>query len=195
MLLKLQSRGMNTPHLEIGDGALGFWAALDEVYPKAIYQRCWQHKANNVINYLPKKAQAKARESLTDIWQAETKDDAEKSFDLFIAMYEDKYPKASRCLEKDRLNLLGFYDFPAKHWQSIRTTNPIESAFATIRHRTKRSKGCLSRDTMLHMMFKLGECAQKRWHRLRGFDYLAKVIEGVQFKDGIEVTEKNRDAA
>lgn len=195
VLLKLQSRGMNTPHLGIGDGALGFWAALDEVYPDAIHQRCWQHKANNVINYLPKKAQAKARESLTDIWQAETKDDAEKSFDLFIAMYEDKYPKASRCLEKDRLNLLGFYDFPAKHWQSIRTTNPIESAFATIRHRTKRSKGCLSRETMLHMMFKLGECAQKRWHRLRGFDYLAKVIEGVQFKDGIEVTEQNQNAA
>jgi transposase-like protein len=120
---------------------------------------------------------------------------AEKAFDLFIKTYEPKYPKATLCLQKDREELLAFYDFPAQHWQSIRTTNPIESTFATIRHRTKRSKGCLSRDAMLHMMFKLGQCAERQWRRLRGFDYLAKVITGVKFKDGIEVTEVDQAAA
>ncbi len=129
------------------------------------------------------------------IWKAETKADAETAFDLFIETYEPKYPKATLCLEKDREELLAFYDFPAKHWQSIRTTNPIESTFATIRHRTKRSRGCLTRDGMLHMMFKLGQCAQKNWRRLRGFDDLAKVITGVNFNDGIEVTNVDQAAA
>ena len=118
-----------------------------------------------------------------------------KAFDLFIKKFEPKYPKAALCLQKDRGELMAFYDFPAQHWQSIRTTNPIESTFGTIRHRTKRSKGCLSRDGMLNMMYKLGECAQNNWRRLRGFDYLAKVITGVKFKDGIEVTKSNRDVA
>ena len=118
-----------------------------------------------------------------------------KAFDLFIETYVEKYPKVAQCLLKDQLELLTFYDFPAKHWQSIRTTNPIESTFATIRHRTKRSKGCLSRDTMLHMMFKLGLCAEKRWRKLRGFDYLAKVITGIKFTDGVEVQEVNQKVA
>ena len=126
---------------------------------------------------------------------AETRVDAKKAFDLFLKTYEPKYPKAALCLQKDRAELLAFYDFPAQHWQSIRTTNPIESTFATIRHRTKRSKGCLSRDGMLHMMFKLGQCAEKQWRRLRGFDYLTKVITGVKFKDGIEATEVDQAAA
>ena len=195
VLLKLKSRGMNGPELAIGDGAMGFWAALEEVYPETRQQRCWMHKTMNVLNCLPKSAQAKAKGSLHDIWQAETKADAEKAFDLFIKMYEPKYPKAAICLQKDRDEMMAFYDFPAQHWQSIRTSNPIESTFGTIRHRTRRSKGCLSRDGMLHMMFKLGQCAEKKWRRLRGFDYLTKVITGVKFKDGVEVTEVDLVAA
>ena len=186
VLLKLKARGMNGPELAIGDGAMGFWAALEEVTRQ---QRCWMHKTMNVLNCLPKSAQAKAKDSLHDIWQAETKADAEEAFDLFIKMYEPKYPKAAICLQKDRDEMMAFYDFPAQHWQSIRTSNPIESTFGTIRHRTRRSKGCLSRDGMLHMMFKLGQCAEKKWRRLRGFDYLTKVITGVKFKDSVEVTE------
>ena len=126
---------------------------------------------------------------------ADNRELAEKAFDVFIASYEDKYPQATRCLQKDYDQLLTFYDFPAKHWQSIRTTNPIESVFATIRHRTKRSKGCLSRLTMLHMMYKLGECAEKNWRKLRGFNDLAKVIVGVKFKDGIEEQPVSQSAA
>jgi len=186
VLLNLKSRGMNPPKLAIGDGAMGFWAAMDEVYPTSRQQRCWQHKTLNVLNCLPKLSQPKAKAAIHDIWQAETKDDATKAFDLFIKTYEPKYPKAALCLQKDREELMAFFDFPAQHWQSIRTSNPIESAFATIRHRTKRSKGCLTRDGMLHMMFKLGQCAEQNWRKLRGFDYLAKVITGVKFKDGIE---------
>ena len=153
ILLKLKQRGMNPPKLAIGDGAMGFWAALEEVYPKTRSQRCWVHKCGNVLNYLPKSAQPRAKQALHEIWQAETKADAEKAFDLFIESYEAKYPKATICLQKDREEMLAFYDFPALHWQSIRTSNPIESTFGIIRHRTKRSKGCLSRDGMLHMMF------------------------------------------
>ena len=182
ILLKLKQRGMNPPKLAIGDGAMGFWAALEEVYPKTRSQRCWVHKCGNVLNYLPKSAQPRAKQALHEIWQAETKADAEKAFDLFIESYEAKYPKAAICLQKDREEMLAFYDFPALHWQSIRTSNPIESTFGTIRHRTKRSKGCLSRDGMLQMMFKLGQCAEKRWSLLRGFGYLAKVIEGTAFQ-------------
>ena len=195
VLLKLKSRGMNTPQLAIGDGAMGFWSALEEVYVDARQQRCWMHKTMNVLNCLPKSVQAKAKQALHAIWQAESKEQAEKFFDLFIKTYEAKYPKATLCLEKDREELLTFYDFPAQHWQSLRTSNSIESTFGTIRHRTKRSKGCLSREAMLHMMFKLGQCAEKKWRRLRGFDYLAKVVTGVQFQDGIEVNKANQNAA
>jgi len=195
VLLKLKARGMNIPELAIGDGAMGFWTALEEVYPQTRQQRCWMHKTMNVLNCLPKSAQPKAKQALHEIWQAQTRDDAEKAFDLFIKTYEPKYPKAAICLHKDREELMAFYDFPAQHWQSIRTSNPIESTFGTIRHRTKRSKGCLSRDGMLHMMFKLGQCAEKKWRRLRGFDYLAKVVTGIKFKDGVEVTEVDQVAA
>ena len=195
VLLKLKSRGMNVPELAIGDGAMGFCAALEEVYPESRQQRCWMHKTMNVLNCLPKSLQPKAKQALHEIWQANTREDAEKAFDLFLKTYEPKYPKAALCLEKDRDELMAFYDFPAQHWQSIRTSNPIESTFGTIRHRTKRSKGCLTRDGMLHMMFKLGQCAQKNWRRQRGFNYLAKVITGVKFRDGIEVTESDQAAA
>ena len=145
----------------------------------------------NVLNYLPKSAQAKGKQSLHDIWQAE----AEKAFDLFVKMYEPKYPKAAICLQKDRDETMAFYDFPAHHWQSIWTSNLRESTFGTIRHRTRRSKGCLSRDGMLHMMFKLGQCAEKKWRRLRGFDSLTKVMTGLKFKDGVEVTDVDLVAA
>ena len=189
LLLGLRGRGMkNPPKLAIGDGALGFWPALEEVYGETRQQRCWVHKTANVLNYLPKSSQPKAKTQLHDIWQAETKEKAERAFDLFITMYEDKYPRATQCLEKDREELMAFYDFPAKHWRSIRTTNPIESAFGCIRHRTRRSKGCLSSEGMLHMIFKLGMCVEKNWRRLNGFDFLGKVITGVKFKDGIEET-------
>ena len=195
VLLKLKSRGMNVPELAIGDGAMGFWSALEEVYPETREQRCWMHKTMNVLNCLPESVQAKAKQALHGIWQAETREEAEKAFDLFLTTYEPKYPKAALCLQKDHEELMAFYDFPAQHWQSLRTSNPIESTFGTIRHRTKRSKGCLTRDGMLHMMFKLGQCAEKNWRRLRGFDYLAKVITGVKFKDGIEVTQVDQVAA
>jgi transposase-like protein len=195
VLLKLKSRGMNAPKLAVGDGAMGFWAALDEVYPETGQQRCWMHKTMNVLNCLPKTAHVNAKQALHSIWQAETKENAEKAFDLFIETYDPKYPKATLCLLKDRDELMAFFDFPAQHWQSIRTSNPIESTFGTIRHRTKRSKGCLTRNGMLHMMFKLGLCAEKNWRRLRGFNYLAKVITGIKFKDGIEVTEVDQVAA
>lgn len=195
VLLKLKARGMNVPELAIGDGAMGFWAALEEVYPETGQQRCWMHKTMNVLNGLPKSIQPKAKQALHGIWQAPTRAEAQKAFDLFIRTYEPKYPKAALCLQKDREELLAFYDFPAQHWQSIRTSNPIESTFGTIRHRTKRAKGCLSRDGMLHMMFKLGRCAEKTWRRLRGFDYLAKVVTGIQFRDGVEVTDVDQAAA
>ena len=195
VLLQLKGRGMNSPQLAIGDGAMGFWSAIEEVYPETRHQRCWVHKTANILNHLPKTAQPKAKKALHQIWMAETRTNAGNAFDLFVESYGAKYPKATLSLQKDREELLAFYDFPAMHWQSIRTSNPIESTFGTIRHRTKRTKGCLNRDGMLHMMFKLSQCAQQKWIRLRGFDYLAKVIEGVKFKDGIEVTSENQMAA
>lgn len=195
VLLNLKSRGMNTPKLAIGDGAMGFWAALEELLPETVQQRCWMHKTMNVLNCLPKSSQPKAKQALHNIWQAETRADAEHAFDLFVTTYDAKYPKATLCLQKDREELMAFYNFPATHWQSIRTSNPIESTFGTIRHRTKRSKGCLSRDGMLHMMFKLGMCAEENWRRLRGFNYLAQVITGVKFRDGIEVKSVDQVAA
>ena len=195
MLLDLKRRGMNIPKLAVGDGAMGFWAALDKVYPETRHQRCWVHKSANVLNYLPKAIQQRAKTALKQIWLAETREAANTAFDDFIEVYQDKYPKAVQCLIKDRVQLMAFYDFPAKHWQSICTTNPIESTFATIRHRTMRAKGCLNRSGMLCMMFKLGQCAQENWRRLRGFKELGKVIEGVKFKDGVEVKEQTDQVA
>lgn len=195
VLLGLKARGMNTPKLAVGDGAMGFWAALEEIYSDTRQQRCWMHKTGNVLNCVPKSVQPKVKTALHDIWQADTKENAEAAFDQFEELFEAKYPKAVQCLQKDREELMAFYDFPAQHWQSLRTTNPIESTFSTIRHRTKRAKGCLTRDGMLHMIFKLGQCAQKNWRRQRGFSYLAKVITGVRFRDGIEVNSDNQVAA
>ena len=195
VLLGMKARGLKAPELAAGDGALGFWAALDEIYPTTRTQRCWVHKTANVLNALPRTVQPKAKQALHEIWQAPTREDAETAFDCFITTYEAKYPKAATCLAKDRDSLLTFYDFPATHWQHLRTTNPIESTFATIRHRTRRAKGCVTRDSLLHMMFKLGECAEKSWRKLRGFAYLAKVIEGVKFVNGEEVEQPGLVAA
>jgi transposase-like protein len=191
VLLELKRRGLTIPpRLAVGDGALGFWAALEELYPETRHQRCWKHKTVNVLNYLPRALQPKAKAGLHEIWMAETKADAQRAFDHFIASFSAKYPKASECLAKDRAELLAFYDFPAEHWTHLRTSNPIESTFATVRHRTKRTKGCLTRDGMLAMIFKLGMSAQRNWRRLRGFQWLAKVIDGVKFRDGIEFHEQ-----
>ena len=185
VLPSLKNRGLTAPKPAIGDGAMGFWAALEEVFPTTRRQRCRMHKTGNVLNYLPRLSQPRAKKMLHDIRQAETRGDAHKAFDLFVETFEVKYPGAAECLIKDREELMTFFDFPAQHRQSIRTSNPIESSFATIRHRTRRTKGCLSRDGMLYMMFRLGQCAGKSRRKLRGFAHLTDVIEGVDFINGI----------
>ena len=196
VLLGMKQRGFTRPaKLAVGDGALGFWSALSEVYPQTRSQRCWMHKSGNVLNYFPKSGQAKAKQGLQEIWMAETRAQAARAFDDWIERYEDKYPKATACLARDREQLLAFYDFPAAHWTHLRTTNVIESAFATIRHRSSRAKGCVTRRTMLSMIYKMGMSAETSWRRLRGFHQLGKVIEGVKFHDGIEVTEDSRAVA
>lgn len=191
LLLDLKRRGLDvSPELMIADGALGFWKAAGEIWPKAAEQRCWVHKTANVLAKLPKSQQPKAKRALQEIWMAETKAVAEAAFDAFIESYALKYEKAADCLAKDRDALLAFYDFPAEHWKHLRTTNPIESTFATVRHRTVRAKGCLSNKTALVMVFKLLEGAHKSWRRLDGHNQLPKLILGVKFADGLEVVPK-----
>ncbi|MGC2031795.1 MAG: IS256 family transposase [Steroidobacteraceae bacterium] len=193
LLRDLKERGLKlAPNLAVGDGALGFWAALEEIFPTTRQQRCWVHKTANILNYLPKSLQARAKAGLHDIWMADTQANAETAFDRFVTNYAAKYPKATECLAKDRAALLAFYAFPAEHWIHIRSSNVIESSFATIRHRTDRTKGCLTRDGMLAMIYKLGQSAERSWRRLRGFEWLAKVVEGVKFRDGIEVKNEVR---
>jgi transposase-like protein len=192
LLLDLKRRGLTIgPKLAVADGALGFWQAVEEIWPKTRGQRCWVHKAANVLNKLPKSQQPKANRVLQDIWMAETKKDAIVAFDAFVETYGVKYDKALACLVKDRASLLAFYDFPAEHWKHLRTTNPIESTFATIRHRTVRSKNCLSNKTALAMIFKLAQEAEKSWRRLDGHNQLPKVIQDVKFTDGIEAAIKS----
>ena len=186
LLVDLKARGFAPPALAVGDGALGFWAALREVYPTTRTQRCWVHKMANILNKLPKGVHAKAKQGLQAIWMAESRAAATRALNQFIRTYEDKYPKATACLDDDRESLLTFYDFPAAHWQSIRTTNPIESTFATVRLRTARTRGCVSRTSLLTMVYKLGLCAEQNWRRLRGFKHLADVIENVKFIDGVK---------
>jgi putative transposase len=191
LLLGLKRRGLTmAPELAVADGGVGFWKALGEVWPATREQRCWVHKTANVLNKLPKSQQPKAKRALQEIWMAETRNDAEASFDAFIETYELKYEKAAECLKKDRGALLAYYDFPAEHWKHLRTSNPIESTFATVRHRTIRSKGCLSNKTALAMVFKLVEGAQKSWRRLDGHNQLPKIIRGVKFTDGLEIAAK-----
>jgi putative transposase len=187
LLRGLQARGLKVdPKLAVADGALGFWAAARKAWPTTREQRCWVHKTANVLNKLPKSVQPKAKAMLHEIWQAETKAVAETAFDRFVTTFEAKYPKATACLAKDREVLLTFYDFPAEHWIHLRTTNPIESTFATVRLRHRRTKGSGSRTACLMMVFKLARAAEKRWRRLNGSALLPEVIRGVRFVDGIK---------
>jgi putative transposase len=193
VLMDLKSRGLaKGPLLAIGDGALGFWKAIGKVFPVARCQRCWVHKTANVLNSLPKSLQSKAKSLLHQIWQADNKEEAERHFKNFISTYEAKYPKAVQCLEKDHDCLLAFYDFPAEHWRHIRTSNPIESTFSTVRLRTNKVRGCFSANTVITMAFKLCQSAQKGWIRLHHPERLAQIIQGVKFVNGIE---ENRIAA
>lgn len=186
LLRDLRSRGLtNSPKLSIGDGALGFWGALNEIYPESRHQRCWVHKLRNLLNKLPKSSQEQAKKRINDIYMAETKEAALQAYNSFISYYGSKFPKVVECLEKDKDKMLTFYDFPAEHWTHIRTTNPVESAFATVRHRTKKSKNCFSRRTILASVFKLFLESQKRWAKLKGRNKLPEVINMEKFINGI----------
>jgi putative transposase len=197
LLLRLRDENglVLAPELATGDGALGFWQALHEVWPTTRQQRCWVHKTANVLNVLPKSVHGKAKQDLHAIYEAENRDKAEEAFDRFLAKYGARYDKAAACLTKDRDALLAFYDFPAEHWKHVRTTNPIESTFATVRLRTDKTKGCLSRKTALAMVFKLVKTAERHWRRLDGSDRLAQIIEGVRFRDGEPVQTTGEHAA
>jgi len=186
VLLDLKQRGLAlAPKLATGDGALGFWAALRQVYPETRGQRCWMHKTANVLNKMPRSVQRRAKADLHEIWMAETREGANKAFDDFLAKYQAKFDGACECLSKDREALLAFYDFPAEHWRHLRTTNPVESTFATIRLRHRRTKGNGTRKTSLAMMFKLAQAAQKHWHRLNGHEHLGLLLRGRVFVDGM----------
>lgn len=185
LLLELKARGLDVaPEVAVGDGALGIWKALLKVFPTTRHQRCWVHKTANVLNKMPKRQHPDAKRRLHEIWMAATREDAGRAFDHFVEVYRAKYPKAASCLEQDREELLAFYDFPAEHWQHLRTTNPIESSFATVRLRTNKTKGCGSRIATLTMVFKLAQSAERSWRRLNGHHLLTDIIHGTQFKDG-----------
>jgi len=186
LLLDLKRRGLKQgPKLCIGDGGLGFWAAVREIFPKACEMRCWVHKTANILDKLPKSMQSKAKSHIYDMYRAENKKEALGAYDHFIDVYQDKFPKAVECLTKDKDSLFTFYDFPAVHWIHIRTTNPIESTFATVRLRTKRTKGCGSRTATLTMVFKLALEAEKTWKRLKGYNLIPLVLEERVFLDGV----------
>ncbi|HJU30331.1 MAG TPA: IS256 family transposase [Hyphomicrobiaceae bacterium] len=196
LLVELKARGLSlAPELAIGDGALGLWRALEEVFPTTRHQRCWQHKVLNVLNKVPKSVQPGMKAALREVWQAPNRKAAETAIDIFAEKYRAKYAKAVDCLVKDREALLSFFDFPAEHWDHLRTSNPIESVFATVRHRTVRSKGALSPKTAKLMVFRLVMAAAKSWRRLKGDNQLPKVITGVRFRDGVEVTETPNQCA
>jgi transposase-like protein len=196
LLVDLKARGLSiAPQVAIGDGALGFWKALDEAFPTARHQRCWLHKTLNVLDKFPKSMQPNAHKDLREIWLSPNRDAAEAAMTTFAEKYAPKYDKAVECLTKDRETLLTFFDFPADHWDHLRTSNPIESVFATVRHRTVRMKGALSQDTARLMVFKLVMAASKTWRRLQGQNQLPKVINGVKFKDGIEAVDEIKSAA
>ena len=195
-LVDLKARGLSVaPKIAVGDGALGFWKALDEVFPGTRHQRCWLHKVMNVLDKVPKSVQGKMKADLREISAAPTRAEAEKAIAVFVEKYGAKYPKAVECLTKDRDALLSFFDLPAEHWDHLRTTNPIESVFATVRHRTVRTKGALSPVTAKLMVFKLVMAAAKTWRRLKGEKLLPKVVAGVTFKNGTEVIDVPADRA
>jgi putative transposase len=190
LLVDLQQRGLaNAPELATGDGALGFWKALDEIWPATRHQRCWVHKTANVLNKAAKSVQPGMKQGLREIWMSSDRAAAEKAINGFALKYGAKYEKAVECLTKDREALLAFFDFPAEHWVHLRTTNPIESIFATVRHRTVRTKGALSPKTARLMVFKLVAAAAKTWRKLKGENLLPKIIQGAKFRDGVEIIE------
>ena len=190
VLLGLKDRGLQAgPLLAVGDGAMGFWAAMEEDFPQTAHQRCWFHKMGNVLNALPKSLQGRAKADMQEIWMAATRNEAHAAFAKFVGHYKGKYPKAVEKMEKDRDSLLAFYSFPAEHWQHIRTTNPIESTFATVRHRTSRTRNCVSRATFLGLAFKLIEEAEKSWQKIRGADKIELLLKGIPFKDGEPVQD------
>jgi putative transposase len=190
LLLDLKRRGVDeAPLLCVGDGALGLWAALEEVYPLTRHQRCWVHKTANVLDKLPKKLQPAAKRMLQAMYMSPTKAEALATYREFLELYGAKYPKACQCLKKDEDVLFTFYEFPAEHWRHLRTSNPIESTFATVRHRSRQTKGCGSRAATLGMVFKLAMEAQRGWRKLNGYELIDKVIRGVRFEDGAEVRE------
>ena len=188
LLVDLKARGLSiAPEVAVGDGALGFWKALDEMFPAMRHQRCWLHKTPNVLDKFPKSVQPNVHKDLREIWLASDRAMAETAIAAFAEKYAPKCDMAVECLIKDRETLLTFFDFRADHWDRLRTTNPVESVFATVRHRTVRMKGALSQDTARLMVFKLVMAASKTWRRLQGQNQLPKVIQGVKFQDGIEV--------
>ena len=190
LLIEVKRRGLAiAPEIAVGDGALGFWKALDEIYPGTRHQRCWLHKIGNVLNKVVKSVQPAMKADLREIHGAPTRAAAEGAVNVFVEKYGAKYPRAAECLTKDQDALLAFYDFPAEHWVHLRTSNPIESVFATVRHRTVRTKGALSPTTARLMVFKLVMAASKTWRRLQGENQLPKLVAGVTFRDGTEVTE------
>src|SRR3954471_10169268 len=196
LLVDLKARGLTiAPELAVADGALGFWKALDEVFPGTCHQRCWFHKTGNVLNKVAKSIQPAVKQDLREIWMAPDLKAAERALAVFEKKYGAKYSGAVECLTKDRDALLAFYNFPAEHWDHVRTTNPIESVFATVRHRTVRVKGALSQDTAKLMVFKLITAAARTWRKLKGENQLPKVIQGVKFRDGIEVTVPTSNSA
>jgi putative transposase len=190
LLLDLKARGLQSgPLLAAGDGAMGLWAALAEVFPKTRHQRCWFHKTGNILSALPKSQHGRAKAGLQEIWQAATREEALAAFKRFTDTYSARYPKATEKLTKDSDELLAFYNFPAEHWQHLRTTNPIESTFATVRHRTTRTRNCVSRPTFLGLAFKLIESAEQSWRRIRAPEKIASLLGGISFKDGLPVTD------
>lgn len=196
LLVDIKARGLAIPpEIAVGDGAMGFWKALDEVFPATRHQRCWVHKVANVLNKFPKSMQPGVKSDLREIWQAETRAAAQFAMETFAEKYAAKYAKAVECLTKDREALLAFYDFPAEHWDHLRTGNPIESVFATVRHRTVRTKGSLSQKTAKLMVFKLVQAASKKWRRLTGANQLLLVIKGIKFCDGVADAETGNRAA
>ena len=196
LLVGLKGKGLTiAPELATGDGALGFWKALDQVFPGTRHQRCTVHKTANVLNKVPKSIQNQVKHDLREVWTAPDRTTASRAIDIFAEKYAPKYDKAVHCLTKDRHQLLAFYDFPAEHWEHIRTSNPIESVFATVRHRTVRTKGSLSKTTAKLMVFKLIMTAAKTWRRLKGDKLLPKVVEGVTFIDGVEAVKQSTNVA
>ena len=196
LLVEVKRHGLTiAPELAVGDGALGFWTALDEVFPRTKHQRCWVHKTANVLNKVPKSVQPGMKADLREVYLAPNRASAEQAISVFAEKYAARYAKASECLIKDQTALLAFYDLPAEHWDHLRTSNPIESVFATVRHRTVRTKGSLSRKTARLMVFKLVMAAAKTWRRLKGENQLPKVVEGVKFQDGIEVIQMPSQSA